>query len=225
MAEQAERGAERKRKKRRGFLADWRERLSFAATLVTVSAVAIFLGWLMGQYAIQAVTGPTPSVAVMERPPTPSPAESFSPASTQAPQAASSTSGSTASSPARTATTPASPTAAPSTATPGSVSSTSTTSGTASSGNAPAASATASGSSQASTTSSGLWRVQVGAFNDRSRADALAAELRARGFDVFVSGTPPHRVQVGAFSQEARARATADDLRALGYEAIVIPPG
>ncbi|HEY8497495.1 MAG TPA: SPOR domain-containing protein [Limnochordales bacterium] len=65
----------------------------------------------------------------------------------------------------------------------------------------------------------------MGAFNDRNRADALAAELRARGFDVFVSGQPPHRVQVGAFSQESRARATAEDLRALGYEAIVIPPG
>src|SRR5690606_34250323 len=61
MAEQADRGAERKRSKRGGFWATWRERLSFAATLITVSAVAIFLGWLMGQYAIQAVTGPAPS--------------------------------------------------------------------------------------------------------------------------------------------------------------------
>ncbi|HEY8417769.1 MAG TPA: SPOR domain-containing protein [Limnochordales bacterium] len=65
----------------------------------------------------------------------------------------------------------------------------------------------------------------MGAFNDRTRADGLAAELRARGYEVFVSGTPPHRVQVGAFSESTRARALADDLQAQGFEAIVVPPG
>lgn len=34
------------------------DRLSFGATLVTVAGVAIFLGWLMGQYAIRWVTSP-----------------------------------------------------------------------------------------------------------------------------------------------------------------------
>ena len=208
MAEQADRGAERKRSKRGGFWATWRERLSFAATLITVSAVAIFLGWLMGQYAIQAVTGPAPSTTMLERSPTPSPAESFSPApssitSTGSTTSRSTTAASTSSAPTASGTSQASTT--PSATTPTATTSSTTTS--------------------SATAPSGLWRVQVGAFNDRNRADALAAELRARGFDVFVSGQPPHRVQVGAFSQESRARATAEDLRALGYEAIVIPPG
>ena len=203
MADKADRGAERKRSKRGGLWATWRERLSFAATLITVSAVAIFLGWLMGQYAIQAVTGPAPSTTMLERPPTPSPAESFSPAPSSTTSTGSTTSRST---------TAASTSSAP------------TASGTSQASTTPTAT-TSSTTTSSATAPSGLWRVQVGAFNDRNRADALAAELRARGFDVFVSGQPPHRVQVGAFSQESRARATAEDLRALGYEAIVIPPG
>ncbi len=35
-------------------------------------------------------------------------------------------------------------------------------------------------------TSSGFWTVQVGAFRDRGNADRLAAELKAKGYDVFV---------------------------------------
>jgi len=215
MAEKAERGARRKRSRRRGFWATWRERLSFAVTLVTVSAVAIFLGWLMGQYAIQAVTGPAPSSTMAERPATPSAAGTVS--STATPSGSTSSGSSSATQP------PSAATSSQPTSTAASTSS-STSAATPASGPTGSAAAPAPATTSAGQPS-GLWRVQVGAFNDRSRAEALASELRARGYEVFVSGTAPHRVQAGAFSDPARAQATADDLRANGYEAIVIPPG
>src|SRR5690606_23399630 len=43
------------------------DRLSFGISLVTVAAVAIFLGWLMGQYAIQWVTAPLGSRGTVSR--------------------------------------------------------------------------------------------------------------------------------------------------------------
>lgn len=216
MAEKAGRGSERKRSGKGRAMQVWRDRLSFAATLVTVSAVAIFLGWLLGQYAIQAVTGPVSTATMAERPATPSPSGSSTPAAGS----------STATSPASSSSSSSGGPAAASTG--GFATATQAASpATAASGGSSAAggSGATTGAASSTTATSGLWRVQVGAFNDRNRADALASELRARGFDVFVTGAPPHRVQVGAFSAEARARATADDLRALGYEAIVIPPG
>ncbi|MFO7265995.1 MAG: SPOR domain-containing protein [Limnochordales bacterium] len=70
-----------------------------------------------------------------------------------------------------------------------------------------------------------MWRVQAGAFSDRSRAEALVEQLRSYGFEAFVSGTSaPYRVQVGAFSDVNRARALVDELRSLGFEAIVVAP-
>src|SRR5690606_15054854 len=212
MAQKAERSAGRKRSGRRGIWQIWRERLSFGLTLVTVSAVAIFLGWLMGQYAILAVTGPSPAVPVLERPSTPPPSETLSPQS-----------------PSRAGMAPAgaSPPAPAASSPPPAVPGATAASTAATTPSPPAASSGGGGTSgapAAPAASSGLWRVQVGAFNDRSRAEALAAELRARGYDVFVSGQAPHRVQVGAFSEASRARATAEDLKAKGYEAIVLPP-
>lgn len=226
MAEQATR--RRKGAKRDGFFARLAERLSFGATLVAVSAVAIFIGWLVGQYAIRTVTDqpvgtlPLPSELMrsaeesVETASSGSPApgmsaQNESPAATTTPTQTQSSSTSPAST---AATTPASSrtgTAATSTSTTTSTTSTTT----------PAATSTsaASGSS-----SGGLWRVQAGAFSDRARAEALVDQLRAHGYEAFVSSSAPFRVQVGAFSDPARARALVDELHSLGFEAIPVAP-
>lgn len=167
------------------------ERLSFGATLVAVAAVAIFIGWLVGQYAIQAVTGPRLTSEPMVRP---ADADVSTDVKTDgAPADAGGSSPPT---------------------------STSTSTGTERTEGAAATTDTA-------TPSGGFWRVQAGAFSDRSRADGIVSDLQAAGFEaaVTIGAEPvPYRVQVGAFREEGRARAIVDDLQAAGFEAAVLPP-
>ncbi|MBO8141836.1 MAG: SPOR domain-containing protein [Firmicutes bacterium] len=170
----------------RVFWSVWKERISFAFTLVAVGAVAVFLGWLMGQYAIQSVTGPPPAVTPAQRP----------------------------------ASAPASPRPAPETESPAAP-----TQHPAGQAQSPAASRERPAGQSGEAPPLGVWRVQVGAFSERRRAEVLANELRSRGYDVWISPQVPYRVQVGAFSEAARARATARDLQSQGYEVFVVPPG
>lgn len=54
------------------------------------------------------------------------------------------------------------------------------------------------------------WIVQVGNFSTRDKADAVARQLRGKGFEVFIEpiGTPPvFRVAVGPESDRKRAEA------------------
>lgn len=214
MAEQATQ--RRKGAKPDGFFARLADRLSFGATLIAVSAVAIFIGWLVGQYAIRTVTDQPVGIGSLELPAelSQSAAESgtgAAPASRE-PSSSASSASTPASSAATAPTTSASPRpGASSTAT--SATTPATTGPTAPS--TPAASSVSSG---------GLWRVQAGAFSDRARAEALVDQLRAHGYEAFVSSTAPFRVQVGAFSDPARARALVDELHSLGFEAIPVAP-
>jgi cell division protein FtsN len=68
-----------------------------------------------------------------------------------------------------------------------------------------------------------LYRVQTGAFSVKSNADALAAKLKAKGFDTYmvkVNGNL-YKVQVGAFSVKTNADAMAAKLKdAKGFDAL-----
>ncbi|HHY47701.1 MAG TPA: SPOR domain-containing protein [Firmicutes bacterium] len=67
----------------------------------------------------------------------------------------------------------------------------------------------------------GVYRVQVGAFTERANADRLAGELKAQGYEVYVTGEPPFRVQVGAFSRKENATSLANELKGKGYQVYV----
>ncbi len=67
-----------------------------------------------------------------------------------------------------------------------------------------------------------LYRVQTGAFTKKANADALAAKLKAAGFDTYIvkSGNY-YKVQVGAYSVKANASAMAAKLKAAGFDTYI----
>lgn len=72
-----------------------------------------------------------------------------------------------------------------------------------------------------------FYRVQVGAFNEKSNADNLAKKLEKAGYDALVVTVKQdskvfYRVQVGAFNEKANADALAKRLENDGYDAIVV---
>lgn len=73
------------------------------------------------------------------------------------------------------------------------------------------------------TSSSGLYKVQIGAFKVKANADSLASSAEAKGFDTIVllkGGL--YKVQIGAFSSKDNAGALAARARNAGFDAIVI---
>ncbi|NLK40372.1 MAG: hypothetical protein GX303_09080 [Clostridiales bacterium] len=83
-----------------------------------------------------------------------------------------------------------------------------------------------SSSGNGETTGKTLYRVQTGAFSKKANADALAAKLKAAGFDTYivtVSGL--YKVQVGAYSVKANADAMAAKLKAAGYDNFITTNG
>ncbi len=73
-------------------------------------------------------------------------------------------------------------------------------------------------------TAAGGFTVQVGAFSNRSRAEALrdAIGSDATITETIVSGETWYRVRVGAFSDRAAAVTAAQRLAARGYRAVVV---
>jgi len=68
------------------------------------------------------------------------------------------------------------------------------------------------------TPSTPIWRVQIGASQNRDRANQIAATARARGFKTFVRPVDGwFRVQVGAFAVRANADAMVTRARAAGF--------
>jgi DedD protein len=70
------------------------------------------------------------------------------------------------------------------------------------------------------------WAVQLGAYANRAKADALVAELRKRRFAAFVleyraSGQVLYRVRVGPEQDRARAEEIAARLAKEGYQPVV----
>ena len=67
-----------------------------------------------------------------------------------------------------------------------------------------------------------LYRVQTGAFSKKTNATALAAKLKAAGFDTYmVQSGGYYKVQVGAYSKKANADAMAAKLKAAGYDTYI----
>jgi DedD protein len=70
------------------------------------------------------------------------------------------------------------------------------------------------------------WAVQLGAYANRAKADALVAELRGRRYAAFVleyraSGKVLYRVRVGPEQDRARAEEIAARLAKDGYQPVV----
>ena len=71
-----------------------------------------------------------------------------------------------------------------------------------------------------------LYKVQTGAFKQKSNAQALEKKLKAAGFDTYVVNTGGYyKVQVGAFSKKANADAMLTKLKAAGYSDAFITTG
>lgn len=71
-----------------------------------------------------------------------------------------------------------------------------------------------------------LYKVQTGAFKQKSNAQALEKKLKAAGFDTYVVNTDGYyKVQVGAFSKKANAEATLAKLKKAGYSDDFITTG
>lgn len=71
-----------------------------------------------------------------------------------------------------------------------------------------------------------LYRVQTGAFKNKSNADALAAKVRAAGFETYVTIVDGlYKVQMGAYSKKANATAQAAKLKAAGFDCFVTTNG
>lgn len=67
-----------------------------------------------------------------------------------------------------------------------------------------------------------LYRVQVGAFSSEANARGLANELTGKGYQVLVIPGSLYRVQVGAFSQRSNAETLKRELEGKGYPAVII---
>lgn len=71
-----------------------------------------------------------------------------------------------------------------------------------------------------------LYKVQTGAFKQKSNAQALEKKLKAAGFDTYIVNTGGYyKVQVGAFSKKANAEATLAKLKKAGYSDAFITTG
>lgn len=71
-----------------------------------------------------------------------------------------------------------------------------------------------------------LYRVQTGAFKKRENADALAAKLKAAGFDTYIVTVGDlYKVQVGAYAVKANAENMAAKLKAAGYDTYITTNG
>ncbi len=57
------------------------------------------------------------------------------------------------------------------------------------------------------------WFVQTDAVSSKANADRRVAELKAKGFDAFVTTGPPFRVRIGPFAQKAAAEQVARSLK------------
>ena len=71
-----------------------------------------------------------------------------------------------------------------------------------------------------------LYKVQTGAFKQKSNAQALEKKLKAAGFDTYIVNTGGYyKVQVGAFSKKANAEVMLAKLKAAGYSDAFITTG
>lgn len=71
-----------------------------------------------------------------------------------------------------------------------------------------------------------LYKVQTGAFKQKSNAQVLEKKLKAAGFDTYIVNTGGYyKVQVGAFNKKANAEAMLAKLKKAGYSDAFITTG
>jgi DedD protein len=80
----------------------------------------------------------------------------------------------------------------------------------------------------ATSSSTGMWAVQLGSFSNPQNAEKLAAELRKQGFAAFLSqltieSGPLHRVRIGPQKDRDSAEAMAARLKRAGHTGQVVP--
>lgn len=76
------------------------------------------------------------------------------------------------------------------------------------------------------TSTSKMYRVQVGAYSKKGNADAMLKKLKKSELDAFVlQANGMYKIQVGAYSKKKNADAMVEKLKKLGYDAIVITDG
>ncbi|MFW5985962.1 MAG: SPOR domain-containing protein [Halanaerobiales bacterium] len=67
-----------------------------------------------------------------------------------------------------------------------------------------------------------VYVVQVGAFNNRQNAVSLKDELTAKGIQAVVTDEgPPYKVQTGASNNKEEAEELEEEIEKLGYEAFI----
>ncbi len=174
------------------------ERVYLILTLVAVAGVAVFLGYVVGQYAIQAATSALDRELVLEGEKVRQ--QVAEKARQEAPEPSLDIQRSTAVSEE-----PKTP--EPITARPQPV---------VESPSIPLPQAVPTRSSKQ------LYRVQVGAFSSEANAERLAQELERKGYQVLVTPGSLHRVQVGAFAERGNAEALKQELEDKGYPAAII---
>lgn len=70
------------------------------------------------------------------------------------------------------------------------------------------------------------YRVQVGAFTDKSNADSMLAKVKAAGFDTYmVQSNGYYKIQVGAYSMKSNADAMLAKVQTAGFEAYITTEG
>ena len=70
---------------------------------------------------------------------------------------------------------------------------------------------------------SGLFKVQIGAFQDEVNADGLAKKAKAKGFQIYVTQEDTlFKVQIGAFSNRESAEELVKRAKEAGFEASII---
>lgn len=67
-----------------------------------------------------------------------------------------------------------------------------------------------------------LYRVQTGAFTQKTNADAMLAKVKKAGFDTYmIKADGMYKIQVGAFAQKPNADVMMKRLKAAGFSAFI----
>lgn len=67
-----------------------------------------------------------------------------------------------------------------------------------------------------------LYRVQTGAFSNKTKADTMLTKVKVAGFDTYmVKANNLYKIQVGAYSKKPNADAVATKLKAAGFETYI----
>lgn len=83
-----------------------------------------------------------------------------------------------------------------------------------------------SGSGSTSPSGSVLYCVQTGAYSQKANADAQAAKMKAKGFEVLVKNVGGmYKVQTGAYSKKSNAEAQLAKVKVAGFDAFITTNG